>query len=201
MPALEITADELVPARLDAPPRLGASVADWAAYRARRPKKLALPAPRKAVVKIVWETRKATVRPKVTWTAPEPASGDNDFYTPRAMSIKAIISEVALDHKMSIEKMLACGRTADVVAARHEAMYRLRIERRLSLPQIGRALGGFDHSTILHGIRTYCDFTGSDFPIGMSRSLSPIRRTARGRFVSGASKSAVMGSNSAKETL
>lgn len=39
-----------------------------------------------------------------------------------------------------------------LIAARREAMFRLRNETLLSLPQIGKLMGGFDHTTVLHSI-------------------------------------------------
>ncbi len=46
-----------------------------------------------------------------------------------------------------------CGKQRDreIVLPRQVAMYLLRSETQASLPQIGEALGGRDHSTILHG--------------------------------------------------
>ena len=38
---------------------------------------------------------------------------------------------------------------------RHEAMARIREERKLSLPRIGAMFGGRDHTSILHGIRSH----------------------------------------------
>ncbi len=46
------------------------------------------------------------------------------------------------------------SRSKHIVAARQEAMYRVRKERTdMSLPMIGRVFGGKDHTTILHAVR------------------------------------------------
>jgi chromosomal replication initiation ATPase DnaA len=34
----------------------------------------------------------------------------------------------------------------------------------MSLPQIGRRLGGRDHTTVLHGIRRHCELNGLPYP-------------------------------------
>lgn len=42
-----------------------------------------------------------------------------------------------------------------VVAARHHAMWLMRTHTQMSLPQIGRMLGGRDHATVLSGIESH----------------------------------------------
>ncbi len=54
------------------------------------------------------------------------------------------------------EAMLASeSRDTLVVAARHHAMWLLRTHRRCSLQQIGRLLGGRDHTTVISGIEKH----------------------------------------------
>ena len=48
-------------------------------------------------------------------------------------------------------------RNREVVFARQFVMYWAARLTRLSLPQIGRLMGGRDHTTILHGKRVYTD--------------------------------------------
>jgi chromosomal replication initiation ATPase DnaA len=43
-------------------------------------------------------------------------------------------------------------------------MYRLRTETGLSFPQIGLRLGGRDHSTVIHGVKTHCKRNGLELP-------------------------------------
>lgn len=57
-------------------------------------------------------------------------------------------------------------RTREIVFARQFIMYWAARQTILSLPAIGQRIGGRDHTTILHGIRTY-----------------PEKRKAQGRFV------------------
>lgn len=72
---------------------------------------------------------------------------------PRATSAE-IIKEVSLKHHVSVEEIVSQIRSAWVVAARFEAMYRIREERHLSWAQIGR-LFGRDHTSVLHGWRKH----------------------------------------------
>lgn len=79
---------------------------------------------------------------------------------PDARSIRdwrKIVEEVAEKHNVSINDMLSRRRCTNFVRARQEAAYRLSVETRLSLPQIGQRLGGRDHTTIMHSIRRYKD--------------------------------------------
>lgn len=66
-----------------------------------------------------------------------------------------IINEICRKHGFTKSELLSARRAVPLVAARHEAMYRLSKETSLSLPMIGRRLGGRDHTTVLHGIRKY----------------------------------------------
>lgn len=70
-------------------------------------------------------------------------------------TVKQILDEVAAKHGIKLWELQSPRRAVPVVAARQEACYRLRFEKRLSLPEIGRKLGGRDHTTILHGCRAH----------------------------------------------
>src|SRR5688572_4149881 len=65
---------------------------------------------------------------------------------------KIIVREVCEAHGVSLNDIRSHVREYPIVAARREAMYRLRTETGLSLPEIGRRMGGFDHSTVNHSI-------------------------------------------------
>jgi chromosomal replication initiator protein len=64
-----------------------------------------------------------------------------------------IIGEVALKHNVTVLELKSPRREKRITLARHEACYRLKNETSLSLPQIGKLLGGRDHTTVLHGAR------------------------------------------------
>jgi chromosomal replication initiator protein len=70
---------------------------------------------------------------------------------PGSLSIDQIIEAVAQFYKLETEDLLGRRRSKDIVTARQMAMYLAREETDASLPKIGRALGGRDHTTVLHG--------------------------------------------------
>jgi chromosomal replication initiator protein len=67
------------------------------------------------------------------------------------LTVEQIISVVADFYKLDDEVLIGRGRTKEVAAARQMAMYLAREETDASLPQIGEALGGRDHTTVMHG--------------------------------------------------
>lgn len=66
-----------------------------------------------------------------------------------------IIAEVCNKHNVTRGELLGPQRQARIVRAREEVAYRMKRETRLSLLQIGRKLGGKDHTTVLVAIRRY----------------------------------------------
>lgn len=67
-----------------------------------------------------------------------------------------IVREVAIKHGVRVAHMKGESRTAHLVRARQEAFYRLYGEcAHLSMPAIGRFMGGRDHTTVLHGIKEH----------------------------------------------
>lgn len=75
-----------------------------------------------------------------------------------------VIATVARRHRMTMEQMVGDGRSREHAWPRQEAMYEVFVQcPHLSLPQIGRAFGWRDHSTIIHGVKRYCDRTGQNY--------------------------------------
>jgi chromosomal replication initiator protein len=70
---------------------------------------------------------------------------------PGSLSVDQIIEAVAQFYNLGTKDLLGRRRSKDIVTARHVAMYLAREETDASLPQIGRALGGRDHTTVMHG--------------------------------------------------
>ncbi len=66
----------------------------------------------------------------------------------------AILPAVARYFGVSLDDLKGKVRERKIVVPRQVAMYLLREDARLSLPEIGQVLGGRDHSTVLHGVRT-----------------------------------------------
>ena len=73
-------------------------------------------------------------------------------YRPPYPKVAKIVEAVCRRFKVRLVDMHSQRRTKDVVLPRHVAMYLARRLTLCSLPQIGRELGGRDHTTILHGI-------------------------------------------------
>ncbi len=67
------------------------------------------------------------------------------------LTVTQIVKAVASFYRVDPEVLISRGRSKDVSAARQMAMYLAREETGASLPQIGDALGGRDHTTIMHG--------------------------------------------------
>jgi chromosomal replication initiator protein len=67
------------------------------------------------------------------------------------LTVLQVIAAVAKFYRMDEEVLISRGRSKDVAAARHMAMYLAREETGASLPQIGESLGGRDHTTVMHG--------------------------------------------------
>jgi chromosomal replication initiation ATPase DnaA len=63
--------------------------------------------------------------------------------------------EVARNHGLLEMDILTACRSAKVVAARHEAMFRAAAETTLSFPKLAVLFGGRDHTTIMHAIKAH----------------------------------------------
>ncbi len=63
-----------------------------------------------------------------------------------------IIELVAREWQISVEALLSRDRSHKIAQPRQVAMYLLRKETSSSLPQIGEALGGRDHTTVMYAI-------------------------------------------------
>jgi chromosomal replication initiator protein len=82
-------------------------------------------------------------------------SGSNTIARP-AISRTMLTARVVLDgvcryYNVEIERMQSKQRDREIVWPRQVAMYLMRAETDASLLQIGSALGGRDHTTIIHG--------------------------------------------------
>ena len=64
-----------------------------------------------------------------------------------------VIDAVSRHYNVAEKDLKGRQRTRDIAFARQVAMYLLREETDISLEEIGRAIGGRDHTTVLHGIR------------------------------------------------
>jgi len=69
----------------------------------------------------------------------------------RSIDPQRIFEQVAIFYALSVGDLMAKNRTKKVALARQVAMYLLIHELELSPTQVGRLLGGRDHSTVIHG--------------------------------------------------
>lgn len=69
----------------------------------------------------------------------------------RRVSIDDILNAVAEYYHIQVVDLIGKKRDKNIVVPRHVAMYLMRQETEASLQEIGQALGGRDHSTVLHG--------------------------------------------------
>jgi len=70
----------------------------------------------------------------------------------RLVKPKEIISAVAAHFNLKVSELLGTRRLKKVALARQISMYLLRTDLKLPLMEVGRLLGGKDHTTIIHGV-------------------------------------------------
>ncbi|HEX7973139.1 MAG TPA: chromosomal replication initiator protein DnaA [Anaerolineales bacterium] len=73
-----------------------------------------------------------------------------------------IVRRVADAFGVTVERMLGRDRSREIALPRQIAMFLLREETHISLPQIGEALGGRDHTTIMYGCDKIADMLERD---------------------------------------
>jgi chromosomal replication initiator protein len=71
---------------------------------------------------------------------------------PATISIDTILQAVCAYYDIDHGTICGKGRSKDMVKPRQVAMYLAREEANASLPQIGEALGGRDHTTVMYGV-------------------------------------------------
>jgi chromosomal replication initiator protein len=80
----------------------------------------------------------------------------------RELVPERVIEVVARAHNLTTERLLSRDRSREVALPRQIAMYLLRHEADFSLPQIGQALGGRDHTTVMYAIKKIANELVSD---------------------------------------
>ncbi len=68
---------------------------------------------------------------------------------------QTIIHQAARKHSVTVAEMKGAGRYRNIVRARQEAMYRIRMELGYSFPQIAKMLNRSDHTTVMHGFKAH----------------------------------------------
>jgi chromosomal replication initiator protein len=80
----------------------------------------------------------------------------------RAISLENIQKTVADFYRVKVNDLFSKKRTADLVKPRQIAMYFAKDLTSLSLPEIGDAFGGRDHTTVLHAVRKITEARKTD---------------------------------------
>ena len=80
----------------------------------------------------------------------------------RTLTAPQIIETVAAFYHTTVETLTGPDRTKDVALPRQVAMYLIREETDASLPSVGEALGGRDHTTIMYGCKKIADVIERD---------------------------------------
>jgi chromosomal replication initiator protein len=92
-----------------------------------------------------------------------------------SITIEMVIEVVADFYNLSLEEITGSGRSKRLAAPRQVAMYLAREETKASLPQVGEALGGRDHTTIMYGYEKIAKLVEQDEKI--RRDIMQIRET------------------------
>ena len=86
-----------------------------------------------------------------------------DISTPKHnTSADEIIESVSGVFGVPVEKVMSRDRTKDVALTRQVIMYLMREEANVSLPQIGLAMGGRDHTTVIHACEKVASLLQTD---------------------------------------
>ncbi|MCX7176607.1 MAG: chromosomal replication initiator protein DnaA [Proteobacteria bacterium] len=84
----------------------------------------------------------------------------------RLLTLELIQKTVADYYKLKVAEMFSKKRTRAIARPRQVAMWLARELTHHSLPEIGEAFGGRDHTTVLHACRTITDLRAKDAQLG-----------------------------------
>jgi chromosomal replication initiator protein len=70
----------------------------------------------------------------------------------RSVTVEEVIEEAASQFGFHPVLLTGPSRERHLVTARHIAMYATRVLTDLSFPQIAKAFGGRDHTTVIHAV-------------------------------------------------
>jgi chromosomal replication initiator protein len=96
----------------------------------------------------------------------------------RQISIENIQKEVADFYKLKVADMYGKRRLAHIVLPRQIAMYLAKELTQKSLPEIGDAFGGRDHTTVLHAVRKISNERQHDTEL--NHQINVLAQTLRG---------------------
>jgi len=96
----------------------------------------------------------------------------------RQISVEVIQKTVADFYKMKVAEMYGKRRHAHIVLPRQIAMYLAKELTQKSLPEIGEAFGGRDHTTVLHAMRKITEQRQHD--ADLNHQIHVLEQTLRG---------------------
>jgi chromosomal replication initiator protein len=94
-----------------------------------------------------------TRRPATAELAGEVLDGLYPDLRPRARSVEEIQRRICQDFEISLDELVSQSRAAGVTWPRQVAMYLTRELTDATLPAIGRAFGGRNHTTVMHACK------------------------------------------------
>jgi hypothetical protein len=83
---------------------------------------------------------------------------------PGLFHLRDLLEETARRHGFTVTHLRSERKLQLLARARFEFYYRAYSETTASLPRIGRAIGDRDHTTVLSGIRRYCELHSIPYP-------------------------------------
>ncbi len=90
------------------------------------------------------------------------------------VTVEHIIKKTAEFNNIRVSDLIGARRTQAIARPRQMAMYLAKTLTTKSLPDIGRAFGGRDHTTVIHAVRKIEDLSRHDSE--MAESLEALRR-------------------------
>jgi len=99
----------------------------------------------------------------------------------RSVTPKQVVEVVARAFNLTSDRLLGRDRSQNVALPRQIAMYLIRESSDASLPQIGQALGGRDHTTVMYAIEKIADRVETDEQF--RRQVANIRNQLQGEAV------------------
>ncbi|MEO0763311.1 MAG: ATP-binding protein, partial [Pseudomonadota bacterium] len=93
----------------------------------------------------------------------------------RKVTMDEIKRRVAAHYNLRLNDLVSARRARNVARPRQTAMYLAKMLTTKSLPEIGRAFGGRDHTTVLHAVRKIEDLVSTDAQL--AEDVEILRRT------------------------
>lgn len=145
------------------PEEIGNVGFDLAEYKARRARMMGAmpPRPKPSIARVVHIIPPRKTMARVLYPAPIGPIRVRDIIavaTPAESSPKLsrrIMHEICQLYGVTLIDLISNRRTACLTRPRMHAYYRLRTETTLSYPQIGKLMGGRDHTTAMHGYKRF----------------------------------------------